>query len=51
MRITSRPMSKKERLFNTLAGIALVVVFASYGLHFLASGDLEKALRFTWSRS
>jgi hypothetical protein len=41
-------MSKRERRFNSLAGVALAVAFASYGLHFILSERVDTILKTTW---
>jgi hypothetical protein len=48
MGFTIRPMSGRERRLNSLAGVALAVAFAGYGLHFILSDRMDAILKGTW---
>ncbi len=48
MRMLLRRMSKRERRFNSLAGVALLVCFMAYGVHFVAPESFATALAVIW---
>jgi hypothetical protein len=48
MRIVTRKMSRRERRFSSLAGVAIAVCFVAYGLHYVVSDNFGSSLRIIW---